>query len=85
MIWDKIKDVHEEPDISQHEVEKFLLMFQLLMQSINSEENLDNTDGIPDLILKIALKISEFLKLNIGSLKLPEILKLALKKIKNLF
>ena len=55
------------------------------MQSVNSEENLDDTDGIPDLILKIALKSSELLKNNIDSLKLPEIFKAALKKIKNIF
>ena len=55
------------------------------MQSINYEENTDDTDGIPDTILKIALKLTELLKNNIDSLKIPEILKLALKKLKNLF
>ena len=55
MIWDKIKDVHEELDISQQELEKLLLIFHLLLQYINSEENLDNTGGIPILILKIVL------------------------------
>ena len=55
------------------------------MQSINYEENTDDTDGIPDTILKIALKLTELLKNNTDSLKIPEILKLALKKLKNLF
>ena len=55
------------------------------MQSINSEENTDDTDGIPDTILKIALKLTELLKNNIDSLKIPEILKLALKRLRNLF
>ena len=55
------------------------------MQSINYEENTDDTDGIPDTILKIALKLTELLKNNIDLLKIPEILKLALKKLKNLF
>ena len=55
------------------------------MQSINSEENTDDTDGIPDTILKIASKLTELLKNNINSLEIPEILKLALKKLRNLF
>ena len=83
---DKIKDINEEIDISEYEVEKFLLIFHLLMETVNSEEILDNTDGIvSDTILKIVLKISEFLKNNIDSLKIPEIFKIALKKIKSLF
>ena len=55
------------------------------MQSINSEENTDDTDGIPDTILKIALKLTELLKINIDLLKIPEILKLALNKLRSLF
>ena len=85
LIWDKLKGINEELDIDQLEVEKFLLIFHLSMQPVNSEKNLDDADGIPDLILKTALKSSELLKNNIDSLKLPEIFKAALKKIKNLF
>ena len=82
IILDKIKEI----DISEHEVEKFLLIFHLLMETVNSEESLDNTDGIvSDTIRKIVLKISELLKNNIDSLKIPEIFKIALKKIKSLF
>ena len=55
------------------------------MQSINSEENTDDTDGIPGNILKIALKLTELLKINIDLLKIPEILKLALNKLRSLF
>ena len=55
------------------------------MQSINSEENTDDTDGIPDTILKIALKLTELLKNNIDSLKILDVLKLALVKLRNLF
>ena len=79
-IWDKIKDVNNELDINQHEVEKFLLIFHILMETVSSEENLDNTDGVSDMILTIILKITELLKKNIESLKIPEILKIALKK-----
>ena len=55
------------------------------MQSINSEENTDDTDGITDTILKIALKLTELLKNNIDSLKILDVLKLALMKLRNLF
>ena len=85
IILDKIKDINEEIDINKHDVEKFLLIFHLLMETVNSEESLDNTDGIvSDTIRKIVLKISELLKNNIASLKISVILKIALKKIKSL-
>ena len=42
IILDKIKEI----DISEHEVEKFLLIFHLLMETVNSEESLDNTDRL---------------------------------------
>ena len=60
-IWDKIKDVNNELDVNQHEVEKFLLIFHILMETVSSEENLDNTDGVSDMILTIILKITELL------------------------
>ena len=56
------------------------------METVNSEEVLDNIDGaITDAILKIVLRLSELLKNNIDLLKLPHIFKIALKKIKILF
>ena len=86
MILDNLKDIHEEIDINEHEVEKFLLIIHTLMETVNSEEVLDNTDSaITDAILKIVLRLSELLKNNIDSLKLPDIFKIALKKIKSLF
>ena len=86
MILDNLKDIHEEIDINEHEVEKFLLIFHTFMEAVNSEEVLDNTDSIvTDTILKIVLRLSELLKNNIDSLKLPDIFKIALKKIKSLF
>ena len=62
MILDKIKDIDEEIDINEHKVETFLLIFHTLIQTVNSEEVLDNTDGIAtDTILKIVLRLSELL------------------------
>ena len=86
LILDKLQDIHEEIDINEHEVEKFLLIIHTMMETVNSEEVLDNTDSaITDAILKIVLRLSELLKNNIDSLKLPDIFKIALKKIKSLF
>ena len=70
MILDKLKDINEEIDINEHEVETFLLIFHTLMETVNSEEVLDNTDSaVTDAILKMVLKLSELLKNNFDSLK----------------
>ena len=80
MILDKIKDIDENININQHEVQKFLLIFHSLMQTINSEEGLEKLDGtVTDAILQIVLKTNKILKNNIDSLKFSEFLKLALK------
>ena len=55
------------------------------MENVNFQESLDSTDGVYDVILTIVLKVTELLKKNIDSLKIPEILKVSLKKIKELF
>ena len=69
----------------ENEIISNILIFHLLMETLISEESLDNTDGIvSDTILKIVLKISEFLKNNTDSRKIP-IFKIALKKMKSLF
>ena len=41
LTWNKIKNVNEEFDINQHELEKFLLIFHILIKNVNSEESLD--------------------------------------------
>ena len=41
IITDKIKEHDEDIDISEHEVQKFLLKFHTLMETVNSEENLE--------------------------------------------
>ena len=46
LTLDKLKDIHEEIDIKEHEVEKFLLIFHSLRETVNSKEVLDNTDGV---------------------------------------
>ena len=83
MIIEKIKDIDEEIDISEHEVQKFLLIFHTLMETITSEEALEQTDrAATDAILQVVLKVGDLLKKNIDSFNLPAILKKALKKKK---
>ena len=83
MIIEKIKDIDEEIDISEHEVQKFLLIFHTLMETITSEEALEQTDrAVTDAILQVVLKVGDLLKKNFDSFNLPAILKKALKKKK---
>ena len=66
MIIEKIKDIDEEIDISEHEVQKFLLIFYTLMETITSEEALEQTDrAVTDAILQVVLKVGDLLKKNI--------------------
>ena len=82
----KIKETNEEIDIDEHEVYKFLLIFNTLIETINSQESLEETDGfVTDAILQIVNVISGLLKNNLDGLKVPEIVKTALKKSKTLF
>ena len=86
IILDKIKDIDEDIDTNEHEAQKFILIFHTLMEVIKPEEPLNNPDGVAtDTVLQIVLKISELLKKDVDSFKLPEFLKSALKKIKSLF
>ena len=65
---------------------KFLLIFDTLVQIINSNESQEETDGlITDVILQIVNTIIQLLKNNIDSLNIPAVLKSALKKLQSLF
>ena len=63
IILDKIKDIKEDFNINEHEVQKFLLIFHTLMKVVSSDEELRLPAGaVTDSILQIVLKISELLK-----------------------
>ena len=65
---------------------KFLLLFQTLFQTINSNETQEETDGrMTDIILQIVKTIIQLLKNNIDSLNIPGVLKSAPKKLQSLF
>ena len=83
-----ISKKHPEIDINDHEIQKILLIFDLLIEaepdkSSNAPE--DSENGIPDILITIAAKISQLLHNNIDSLKLADIIKESLKKIKIIY
>ena len=82
-IISKIKETNEEIDISEHEVYKFLLIFHTLIETVNSVETEEETDGlVADAILQIVNLIAGLLKSNIDNLTVPAVLKSALKNWK---
>ena len=86
LILDKVQEIEQEIDISEHEVHKFLLIFDTLVQTINSNEPQEERDGLmTDVILQIVNTIIQLLQNNIDSLNIPAVLKNALKKLQSLF
>ena len=76
-ILDKVQEIEQEIDISEHEVHKFLLIFHTLVQTINSNGPQEETDGLmTDVILQIVNIIFQLLKNNIDSLNIPTVLRL---------
>ena len=88
-ILSKAKRINESINLTDHEVNKFLIFFHTLLDTVDlsfETSELEETDGIvTDIILKIVLKITELIRQNIDSLPLPKILKDALKVMKELF
>ena len=85
-ILGKISEMEEGIDFSEHELHKFLLIFHTLVETINSDQPLEETDGfVTDTILQIVNVLAGLLKNNIDSLNIPAVLKSALKKLKSWF
>ena len=85
-ILDKIKEIEEDININEHKVHKFLLIFHALVETVNSEQPQEETDGfVTDAILQIVNAIAGLLRNNIDTLNIPAVLKSALKKLKSLF
>ena len=80
-----ISNKHPEIDIDDHEIQKLLLIFNLLLEAESDKisNGEDAEDGIPDILITIAAKLLQLLHNNIDSLKLPDIIKSALKKLKS--
>ena len=79
-VIERIKEIDDEININEHEVNKFLLIFHSLFETVTSEETFQETNGIlNDTILAVCNIIAGLLKNNIDSLKSAAILKTALK------
>ena len=79
-ILEKIKEINEDIDISEHEVHKFLLIFHTHVETINSQEEQEETNRfVTDTILQIVNIITGLLKNNIDSLNIPAALTSALR------
>ena len=81
------KTEHREIDITEKELNKLLLIFNLLLEANekkDSGEVTDAEDGISDILMLITTKLLELLQQNTDSLNIPNILKKALKKLKEL-
>ena len=77
-IIERAKEIGEDIDINEYEVQKFLLIFHTLFEVVTSEQT-EETDGfLNDAILAIVNVIAGLLKNNVESLNLPTILKTAL-------
>ena len=85
-ILAKINEIEEDIDINEHEVHKFLLIFHTLVETVNSEQPEEETDGfVTDAILQIVNAMAGLLRNNIDTLNIPAVLKSALRKLKSLF
>ena len=80
-----LKTEHHKIDTTEKELNKFLLIFNLLLEANEKKDSGEVTDaegGIPDILMLITRKLLELLQQNIDSLNIPNILKKALKKLK---
>ena len=85
LISQKISKNYPDIDISDHEVSKFLLIFNTLLENSLAEEieSTDAEDGVQDVILMIGISLLKLRKESIESLKLPPVPKTALKRLKS--
>ena len=81
-----ISNKHPEIDVDDHEIQKFLLIFNFSIKAESDKSSKapeDSEDGIPNIIRTIAARLLRLLHNNIESLKLPDIIKGVLRKIKS--
>ena len=87
LISDIIEERYPHLDITDHEIHKFILIFNTILDMSFDQENLeeiDNKDGITDTILLVIKAVFNLIKGNIQDLDLPTKIKSGLKKLKNL-
>ena len=84
LISEKINKNYPDIDISQHEINKFPLIFSTLLETLNdATKSTDAEDRIQDVILTVGRGLLKLLKGNMDSLKLLAVLKNTLKRLKS--
>ena len=64
-IIERVKEIGDEIDINEHEVQKFLLIFHSLFEIVTSEQAIEETDGfLNDTILALFNIIAGLLKIS---------------------
>ena len=74
-----------QTNINDKEIERFLKIFSIIIEQ--EEETLqaaDSEDGVVDILIAIARKITELLRKGIDTLNLPPVLPKTLKALKDL-
>ena len=88
LISESISKNYPDNDITNHQINKFILIFNLLLETLNKGRLLevkaqDSEDGpIENTIILVVTKLISVLKGNVESLKLTKIIKIRLKKLK---
>ena len=83
LISDIIEERYSHLDITEHEIHKFILIFNTILETSFDQENLeeiDSEDGITDTILLVIKAVFNLINSNIEDLDLPTKIKSALKK-----
>ena len=82
-----IEERYPHLDITDHEIHKFIVIFNTILETSFDQENLeeiDSEDGITDTILLVNKAVFNLIKGNIEDLDLLTKIKSGLKKLKNL-
>ena len=84
-ICERLNEKFPDIDIKEHEIQKFLLIFQeLITLPVVYEEFSDSEDGITNLFLTLAKQIQNFLNKDTNFLKFQAVIKKSLKTLKAL-
>ena len=89
-ISEKINKDYPDMDITDHEINKFVLIIHTLLKTSSNKDKfseilaVDTEDDVQDTIMLIVTKLLNLLKGNFDSLNLPKKVKSGLKKLKSI-
>ena len=89
-ISEKINKDYPDMDITDHEINKFVLIIHTLLKTSSNKDKfseilvVDTEDDVQDTIMLIVTKLLNLLEGNFDSLNLPKKVKSGLKKLKSI-